>query len=327
MPTQRILLASLACAAISGLAASASAQVYPARPITMVVPYPAGGPSDMIGRILVDRMRASLGQPIIIENVPGASGSIGVARVVRASPDGYTLSFGTWSTHVVNGATLALAYDVLSDLEPVALIAHSPMLLIAKKSNPANDLKEFVAWLKAHPDKALQGTPGIAGAAHLAGIFFQKMTGTRFQSVPYRGVGPAMQDLIAGRVDLMFDLVANSMAHVRAGSVKAHAVLAKTRLGTAPEIPTVDEAGSPGLHVSSWQAIWMPRGTPKAVIGKVNAAVVDALGDPTVRQRLTDIAQEIPPRDEQTPEALGALHRAEIERWWPIIKAADIKAP
>jgi tripartite-type tricarboxylate transporter receptor subunit TctC len=320
-----VSLISLVVTALGGIG-SGSAQVYPSRAITMVVPYPAGGPTDVIARIMAERMRRALGQAVVIENVTGASGSIGVGRVGRAAPDGYTLSFGTWSTHVVNGAILALTYDVLAGFEPVARVVDSPMLIIAKKEFPANDLRELVAWLKENPDKASQGTPGIAGAAHLAGVFFQTKTATRFQFVPYRGVGPAMQDLIAGRIDLIFDLVANSLPHVRAGSVKAYAVLAKRRLGTAPEIPTVDDAGLPGLYVSSWQAIWVPKGTPKSVIGKLNAAVVEALEDPTVRKRLTDIAQEIPLRDEQTPEALGKLQKAEIEKWWPIIKAAGIKA-
>jgi tripartite-type tricarboxylate transporter receptor subunit TctC len=302
-----------------------SAQVYPTRPITMVVPFPAGGPTDVIARVLADRMRGPLGQPVVIENVTGGSGSLGVGRGAKAAPDGYMVTFGTWSTHVVNGAALALTYDVLNDFEPVGLVVHSPMLMTARKTLPARDLQELIAWLKENPDRATQGTPGIAGASHLAGILFQRTTGTRFQVVPYRGVGPAIQDMIAGRIDLMIDLVANSLPQVRDGNIKAYAVLAKSRLGTAPEIPTVDEAGLPGLHVSSWQAMWVPKGTPKAVIGKLNAAVVEALGDPTVRQRLTNIAQEIPPRDEQTPEALGKLQKAEIENWWPIIKAAGIK--
>ena len=276
--------------------------------------------------MVAERMRGALGQPVVIENVAGASGSIGVGRVARATPDGYTLSFGTWSTHVVNGATLALKYDVSSDFEPVALIAHSPMLMTTNNVFPARDLKELVAWLKASPDKASQGTPGIAGAAHLAGVFFQRLTGTRFQFVPYRGVGPAIQDMIAGRVDLMFDLVANSLPHVRSRQIKAHAILASSRLAIAPDIPTVDEAGVRGLHVSSWQAIWVPKGTPKDVIAKLNAAVVDALSDATVRRRLSDLAQDIPPRDQQAPKALRALQRAEIEKWWPIITAAKIKA-
>jgi tripartite-type tricarboxylate transporter receptor subunit TctC len=321
----RMLLASLACAAASSIT-GASAQVYPSRPITMVVPYPAGGPTDTIARIVAERMRAALGQPIVVENIAGASGSIGVGRVARAASDGYTLIFGTWSTHVVNGAILELKYDAFNDFEPVALIAHSPMLMTANKAMPAKDLKQLITWLKTNPDKALLGAPGIAGAGHLAGVFFQRVTGTRIQIVPYRGVGPAIQDMIAGRVDLMFDLVANSLPHVRAGSIKAHAILSKNRLGAAPDVPTVDEAGAPGFYVSSWQAIWVPKGTSQDVIAKLNSAVVDALGDAGVRQRLTNLAQEIPPHEEQTPEALGILQRAEIEKWWPIIKSADIKA-
>src|SRR5215204_1924160 len=326
MPTRERLLVSLACAVAFAVSGSAAAQVYPTRPITMVVPFPAGGPTDVIARIAADRMRGSLGQSIIVENVTGASGSIGVGRVARATPDGYTLSLGTWSTHVVNGAALALTYDVLNDFEPVGLIVHSPMLMTARKTIPARDLQELVAWLRANPDKATQGTAGIAGASHLAGILFQKLTGTRFQFVPYRGVGPAIQDTIAGRVDLMFDYVPNSLPHVRAGSVKVHAILAKSRLGTAPDIPTVDEAGVPGLYVSSWQSIWVPKGTPKPVTSRLNAAVVEALNDHGVRQRLTDLAQAIPQREEQTPEALGTLQKAEVDKWWPIIKAAGIKA-
>jgi tripartite-type tricarboxylate transporter receptor subunit TctC len=326
MLMRRMLLASLACAAASSLAGDVSAQVYPSRPITMVVPYPGGGPTDTIARIVADRMRVTLGQPLVIENVAGASGSIGVGRVARAASDGYTLSFGTWSTHVVNGAILGLKYDVFNDFEPVALIVHSPMLMTGNKAMPAKDLKGLIAWLKANPDKALLGVPGVAGAGHLAGAFFQRVTGTRIQIVPYRGVGPAIQDMIAGRLDLMFDLVANSLPHVRAGTIKAHAILAKSRVGAAPDVPTVDEAGVPGFYVSSWQAIWVPKGTAKNIVARLNSAVMDALADVGVRQRLTDLAQEIPSREEQTSEALGALQRAEIEKWWPIIKSADIKA-
>jgi tripartite-type tricarboxylate transporter receptor subunit TctC len=316
-------LTSIVIVALAGIGQT-HAQVYPSRPITMIMPFPAGGPTDTIGRIVTERMRSSLGQPIVIENVTGASGSIAVGRVARATPDGYTLGFGTWSTHVVNGASLDLHYDLLNDFTPVALITDSPMLLVAKKGMPAKDLTELVAWLKANPNAPL-GTPGIGSAGHLAGVLFQNRTGASLQVVPYRGVGPATQDMIAGRIDLMFDLVANSLPQIRAGSVKAYAVLAKNRLGTAPEIPTVDETGLPGLYVSSWQAMWAPKATPQEVVAKLNAAVVDALGDTAVRQRLVAIAQEIPPREQQTPEALGRFHKAEIEKWWPIIKAANIK--
>jgi tripartite-type tricarboxylate transporter receptor subunit TctC len=304
----------------------ARAQVYPSRAITMIVPFPAGGPSDTVARIMAEHMGVSLGQSIIVDNISGASGSIGVGRAVRAAGDGYTLSFGSWSTHVVNVAILALPYDPVNDLKPVGLIVDSPLLIITRKEMPAQDLNELIAWLKANPDRASQGTAGVASASHLAGVLFQKETGTRFQFVPYRGLAPALQDLLAGRTDLMFDLVADSLPQLRAGSIKAYAVTARRRLTAAPSIPTVDEVGLTGLYVSSWQALWAPKATPKIVIDKLNAAVVDALSDPAIRQRLVDLGQEIPPREQQTPEALGIRQTAELETWRPIIKAADIKA-
>ena len=304
----------------------ARAQVYPSRAITMIVPFPAGGPSDTVARIMAEHMGVSLGQSIIVDNISGASGSIGVGRAIRAPGDGYTLSFGSWSTHVVNVAILALPYDPVNDLKPIGLIVDSPLLIITRKEMPAQDLNELIAWLKANPDRASQGTAGAASASHLAGVLFQKETGTRFQFIPYRGLAPALQDLLAGRTDLMFDLVADSLPQLRAGSIKAYAVTARRRLTAAPSIPTVDEVGLTGLYVSSWQALWAPKATPKIVIDKLNAAVVDALSDPAIRQRLVDLGQEIPPREQQTPEALGIRQTAELETWRPIIKAADIKA-
>ena len=304
----------------------AHAQVYPSRAITMIVPFPAGGPSDTVARIMAERMGISLGQSVIVDNVSGASGSIGVGRAVRAGADGYTLSFGSWSTHVVNVAILALPYDPVNDLRPVGLIVDSPLLIVTRKDLPAQDLSELIAWLKANPDRASQGTAGVASASHLAGVLFQKETGTRFQFVPYRGLAPALQDLLAGRTDLMFDLVANSLPQLRAGNIKAYAVTARRRLTAAPNIPTVDEVGLSGFYVSSWQALWAPKATPKSIIDKLNAAVVDALSDPAIRRRLVDLGQEIPAREQQTPEALGIRQTAELETWRPIIKAADIKA-
>jgi tripartite-type tricarboxylate transporter receptor subunit TctC len=266
LPRRRFLHLAAGATAFPVVSRIASAQSYPSRPITMIVPFAAGGPSDTIARIMAEHMSLSLGQPIIITNISGASGSIAVGRAARATGDGYTLSYGSWSTHVVMGAIIALQYDVINDFEPVALFVDSPMLFVANKAMPATDLKELVAWLKTNPDKASLGTAGAAGASPLAAVFFQNRTGTRFQFVPYRGNGPAMQDMIAGRIDLMFDLVGNSLPYVRAGSIKAYAVMAKNRLAVAPDIPTVDEAGLTGLYVSSWQALWVPKGTPKDVI-------------------------------------------------------------
>jgi tripartite-type tricarboxylate transporter receptor subunit TctC len=258
--------------------------------------------------------------------VTGAAGSIAVGRAAHAAPDGYTLSIGSWSTHVLNGAIYALQYDVLNDFEPVSLITTQPVLIVAKKSMPANDLKELIAWLKANPDKATQGTAGVGSVLHIAGVFFQRETGTRFKFVPYRGAAPAIQDLLAGQIDLVFDLASDALPQVRAGTIKAYAVTARSRLAAAPDIPTVDEAGAPGFYVSNWQAFWVPKGTPKEVISKLNSAVVDALADPAVRLRLADLGQDFLAVEEHTPEALGALQKAEIEKWWPIIKAANIKA-
>jgi len=292
----------------------------------MIVPFAAGGPTDTIARVMGERMRASLGQAVIIENVTGAAGSIAVGRVARAAPDGYTLGIGHWGTHVVNGATYALQYDLLKDLAPVALLASTPSLIVSKTAVPAKDLQELIAWLKANPDKASQGSGGAGSAAHIHGVFFQQRTGTRFQHVPYRGAAPAMQDLIAGQIDLMIDQVPNALPHARAGKIRAYAITAKTRLDSAPEIPTVDEAGLPGFHMTVWHALWAPSATPRDVIARLNAAAVEALADPAVRRRLVaDLGQDIPSSAEQTPEALGAFHRAETEKWWPIIKAAGIR--
>jgi tripartite-type tricarboxylate transporter receptor subunit TctC len=322
----RTLVLGAAFAAIMAPVSLCAAEDFPSRPITMVVPFAAGGPNDTIGRIVTERMRMSLGQPVIIENVAGANGTIGVGRVARAAADGYTLSMGSFNSHVVNGAIYALSYDVLQDFAPVALISSSGgSVIVARKTLPANDLAGLIAWLKANPGKGLAGTPGVGSSSQVHGVFFQSLTGTRFAHVPYRGAGPAMQDLLAGHIDLMIETPVTALPQVRAGTIKAFAVTAKARLPAAPDIPTVDEAGLPGFYTSAWYALWVPRGTPAAAIARLNAAVVDALADPLVRARLTDLGQVVAGREEQTPEALGAYHRAEIEKWWPIIKAANIK--
>jgi tripartite-type tricarboxylate transporter receptor subunit TctC len=326
MQMRKMSLASAAVAATLGIAASAVAQEYPSRPITVIVPFAAGGPSDTLTRILTERMRVSLGQPVIVENVGGAAGRIGTGRVARAAPDGYTLGHGSAGTHMANGAVYSLNYDVLKDFEPVSLLASTPQLIVARKTMPANDLKELIAWLKANADRASQATSGLGGYSHLAGLFFQKQTGTRFQFVFYRGGAQSMQDLVAGQIDLMIDQASNALPQVRSGNIKAYAVASKTRLAEAPDIPTVDEAGLPGFHFSHWYAFFVPKGTPKAIIDTLNAATVEALADPTVRRRLTDLGLEIFPRELQTPEALAAYHKADIEMWWPIVKAAGIRA-
>ena len=321
MQTRRMFLATLALAAAFGKVERAPAQVFPSHPITMIVPFPAGGSIDTTGRIVADGMQASLGQPVIIENVSGASGSIGTGHVARAAPDGYTIGIGYLGTHVFNGVAYPLSYDLVNDFEPVSLLVTNPLLIVARKTMPARDLQELIAWLKANPGKASQGTSGVGGTSDVAGTFLQKEIGTRFQLVPYRGAAAMMQDLLAGRIDLMIDFAANSLPQVRAGTIKAYAVTAPSRLAAAPDIPTVDEAGLPGFYIAAWQGIWVPKGTPKDVIGKLNSAVVVALADLSARRRLADLGQEIYPRDQQTPEALGALQRAEIKKWWPIIKA------
>jgi tripartite-type tricarboxylate transporter receptor subunit TctC len=321
MQSYRMLLGSLVIAGFFASVERAPAQTFPSHPLTMVVPFPAGGPIDATARIVAEGMQASLGKSVIVENVSGASGSIGVGRVARAAPDGYTFGIGYLGTHVFNGAAFSLPYDLLNDFEPVSLLVSNPLLIVARKTMPAKDLPELITWLKSNPGKASQGTSGAGGTSDIAGVFFQKETGTRFQLVPYRGAAAMMQALLAGQIDLMIDFAANSLPQVRAGTIKAYAVTAPDRLPAAPDIPTVDEAGLGGLYILAWQGIWAPKGTPKSMIAKLNAAIVAALADPPVRQRLVDLSQEIYPRDQQTPEALRELQRAEIKKWWPIIKA------
>ena len=321
----RKVLFAAALAAILQSATGAVAQTYPTRPITLVVPLGVGGSTDVIARIMGEGMRASLGQPIIVENTTGAGGTIGVGRVARAAPDGYTIGIGQWGTNVASGAIYPLQFDLVKDFEPVALIATQPFLIVAKKTMPANNLGELIAWLRANANKASQGNSGIGTPSHVGGILFQNAIGVHFTMVPYRGAGQSMQDLVAGQIDVMLDTPALSLPQMRGGAIKAYAVTAKTRLALAPDIPTTDEAGLPGFYFSFWHAFWVPRGTPKEIVATLNKAVVQTLADPAVRQKLVDLSQDIFPRDQQTPEALGAYHKAEIEKWWPIIKEAGIK--
>jgi tripartite-type tricarboxylate transporter receptor subunit TctC len=309
-----VLAPALVCGAV--------AQTYPSRPITMIIPFPPGGNVDVVGRVLAERMRGPLGQPIIVENIAGANGSIGVGRTARAQPDGYTIDLGFLGGHVQNGALYSLSYDVLNDFQPITPLVATPYVIFARKTMPANDLTELIAWLKANSDKASAAI--VTVGVQLITTLFQKQTGTQFALVPYRGTAPAMQDLVAGQIDLSFDLPVQ-LPLMRAGSIKAYAVTSETRLTTAPDIPTVGEMGLPALHSSTWFAFFAPKGTPMDIVGKLNAAAVDALAEPAVRSRFSALGLEIFPREQQTPEALGALVKADAQKWWPIIKESGIK--
>jgi tripartite-type tricarboxylate transporter receptor subunit TctC len=323
---RRFLHLAAGAAALPALSGIARAQAaYPTRPVTLVAPFPAGGPVDTIARILGEHMQRSLGQPFIIEDVAGAAGSVGVGRVARAAPDGYTLSVGQWSTHVANAAIYKLSYDTLADFQPIALLSNNPALIVGRKDLPANNLKELVAWLKANQATATQGTQGVGGIGHIAGISFQKMTGTKYEFIPYRGGTPMMQALLAGQVDMLIDTPTTSLPQIRAGTIKGFAVMSKTRLEAMPDLPTVDEAGLPGLYLLQWNAVWAPKGTPGDIVTTLNKAIVAAMADPSVRRKLADLGQEFYPPEMQTPEALGAFQKAELEKWGPIIRAADIK--
>jgi tripartite-type tricarboxylate transporter receptor subunit TctC len=320
----RKLLFAAVLAMFAGIA-GAAAQTYPSRPITLIVPFAAGGVTDIVARIVGDRMKTSLGQSVIVENVSGAGGTIGVTRLYRAPPDGYTLVVGQWTSHVGAGAMYPVPFDYLDDFDPVSMLSIGPLWIIGRTNLPAKDLGELIAWLKANPDKASAGTTGLGSGIHMCLVYFQNMTGTRFPLAPYRGAAPLMQDLLAGQIDLSCPEAGQTLPQYRAGGIKAYAVLTQKRWFAAPDVPTIDEAGVPGLHFPFWHAVWAPKGTPKDVIAKLNSAIVDALAEPTVQQRFNELGHEIAPRQQQSPAALAAYHKAEIAKWWPIIKAANIK--
>jgi tripartite-type tricarboxylate transporter receptor subunit TctC len=319
---RRMILAALASLAFSGIAL---AENFPSHPITIVVPFSAGGPSDAMARILAERMKVTLGETLLVENVTGAGGSIGVGRAVRSPPDGYTISFGHLGTHVANGAIYKLGYDLVTDLEPVALLPSNPMIVVSKNAVPAKSLKELLDWLKAKPTPATAGTAGAGSGSHIAGLYFENVTGIKLQYVPYRGTAPAMNDLVAGQIDLIIDQTSNSIGQVRAGNIRAYAVTADKRVESASDVPTTDEAGLPGFHMTLWSGLWVPKGTPKEIVDKLNASAVDALNDPAVRKQLENLGLQMPPKDQLTPQALGDWQKAEIAKWWPMIKAANVK--
>jgi len=319
---RKLLVATLvALAAVS----AANAQGYPARSVTAIVPASAGGPTDTIGRIVMQRAQQLLGQTIVIENIGGASGTIGTGRVARADPDGYTIGIGGPNHYVVNSSVYTLPYDTLKDFEPISLLSNGPMIIMSRNSLPAKNLSELVAWLKAQGDNVTFGTGGLASPPHVAGLSLQTVTGNKFQFIPFRGSAPALQQVIGGQLDIIIDQASSALSIVKGGNVRAYAVTAPQRLASAPDLPTVDEAGLKGFYVSIWQGVWAPKGTPKDVIAKLNAAIAGALADPAVQKRLAEVGQELPTKEQMTPEGFGAFHKAEMDKWTPIIKAANIK--
>jgi tripartite-type tricarboxylate transporter receptor subunit TctC len=320
---RQIILTALAALLLSG--GHASAETFPSHTLTIVVPFSAGGPSDALARIMAERMQRTLGQTILIENVTGAGGSLGVGRVVRAAPDGYTIGFGHLGTHVANGAIYKLGYDLVTDLEPVVMLPSNPMIIVSRNTVPAKTLPELLAWLKAKPTPPTAGTAGAGSGSHIAGLYFENVSGIKLQYVPYRGTAPALTDLVAGQIDIIVDQTSNSIGQVRAGTIRAYAVTADKRVESASDIPTTDEAGLPGFHMTLWSGLWVPKGTPKDIVTKLNAAAVEAMADPAVQQKFRDLGLDMPPKDQLTPEALGAWQKAEIAKWWPMIKAANVR--
>jgi tripartite-type tricarboxylate transporter receptor subunit TctC len=320
---RRAFFAAIAVVSAMG---GAQAQGFPTKPITIVIPLAAGGAVDTNVRIMLESMRATLGQPILVENTGGAGGTTGINRVARAAPDGYTISVGTWGTHVVNAFVYSPPYDLATDFEPVALLPSVPHWFIARKNLPPKDFKEFVAYLKAGDGKVTAASVGAGGSSAVCGYYFGKATGTSSTLVPYRGGAPALQDIVAGNVDMMCDLAANSLGQVRAGTIKAYAVTSKKRWFAAPELPTADEAGVPGLDLSNWLGAYAPKGTPKDIVAKLNNAFAVAMSDPVVRQRIADQGMEIPPPEQRTPEAFAIYLKAEMDKWGAVVRESGIKA-
>ncbi len=325
-PRRHILRLAVGATALPVVTRLAAAQTYPSRPVTVIVPFAPGALNDIVARLLSNGMSASLGQPVVVENVAGADGTIATSRVVRATPDGYTLIVGNWNTQVANRLIYSLPYDMVKDFEPVMLLPSAPMVLIVKKTIPANNLQEFIAWLKANPDKASMGTAGVGSPPHMLALLFRQQTNTRFSMIPYRGAGPAMLDVVGGQIDATFITVAPALPQIASGHVKVFGLTAEKRMAAAPNIPTMAEAGLPAFYFSYWSGLFAPRGTPKAAIAAIGAAAVAAMRDPATRKKLDVQAFVVPASDQQTPAALESLQQAEIAKWSPIIKQANIKA-
>jgi tripartite-type tricarboxylate transporter receptor subunit TctC len=323
MATRALVLALFA---VLSLARIAAAEPYPSHPITLVVPFPAGGPTDTLGRIIGERMTRSLGQSVVIDNASGAGGTVGTAKVARAPADGYTICVGQLNSHVFGPSVYATPYDVVADFEPVGLISISALMMVGRADLPAKDLTELVAWMKAKPEPATFATIGSGSPTHVWTVGFTRMTGVRFQLIPYRGAAPAIQDMLAGRIDATGLEASNLLPHVQAGKMKAYAVLSARRWRLAPDVPTMAEQGLPGYEMPFWTGLFVRKGTPPDMIARLNAALVESLDDPLVVKRITELGQELPVPDQRTPQALGARHRADIEKWWPLVKAANIKA-
>jgi len=321
----KTLIGAIALAAFVAGTSPVPAEVYPSHPITIIVPFPAGGPTDTLARILGDSMSKTLGQSMIVESVSGAGATLGMGRLIHSPPDGYTVVIGNWTASVGAPVLYPVTWNILTDMAPIARLSVSKMMIIGRESLPANNINELIAWLKAQRGNVSAGSVGAGSAAHICGLHFMQQTNTKFQFVFYRGGAPAMQDLLGGNIDIMCAEASQTLSLVHSGKMKAFAVMSKDRWAPLPDVPTMDEIGVSGLQIDFWQAMWAPKGTSKDVIAKLNEAVVKAFDDPQVQKRIADQGQVIPPKGQLTPEALGAFHLAETQKWWPIIKAAGIK--